>query len=110
MYVGDEARFPQRSRPQPGHGRYVVAFEHGVDGHALAALEEVGEAHRLAVDENDVDLGMRYADRFDRVLYRRCPDEVAGEFALPPVLREEVVQFRIEAHPRFSLLACISVR
>jgi len=55
-----------------------------------------------------------HIQRLDHVLGRRRPRSGAGEFLLPPIRREEIVQFFIEAESggdhTVAPVASISVR
>ena len=68
--VDDEARIPQRRGPEAPDRTDVERFEHGIDGEAIAVAGAVREPDRLTVDDDEIDLGVRDAGRFDDVLHR----------------------------------------
>jgi hypothetical protein len=82
----NETRLPERPGPKPNRRRYVEALEDGIHGHVVAVNEVVVESNRLPVDDNEVHLGVRDADSFDRVFDRRLTRERIGErfFSLFP--------------------------
>ena len=84
-----------RRRPT---GRDVERLEHGIHGEAVAARRAVGEPDRLAVDEDEIDLGVRDAGRLDDVLHRLVAAERPPHRRPARCRREEVVQLGVGAH------------
>src|SRR3954465_10306616 len=68
--VDDEARITQRRRPQPGRGPDVERLEHRVHRDAVAGTRPVRKILRIPVNQDEVDLGMRNAQRLQNVLDR----------------------------------------
>ena len=97
MHVEHEPRAPQRPRPQTRQRRHIEALEHRVDGDPVAVAQAPGKVDRLAVDQHQIDLGVRHADRFDDVLDRRRAVEGVAERALAQLGAQEVVQLLVEA-------------
>ncbi len=98
--VGDEARHAQRLRAHAQQRRDVEAFEHRIDADAIAVAHAIPEAHRDAVGDDQLDLGVRHADRLDRVLHRRRTRASELELAPPPLRRHEIVQLLIKPKTR----------
>jgi hypothetical protein len=97
MHIGNEPRRSQRRRAQAHQRRDVEPLEHRVDRYPLAAAQAVREAYRGAVDEHEIDFGVRHAERLDRVFHRRGSVKAIRERALPPCGGEELVQLLVEA-------------
>ena len=58
----------------------------------------MGEADRLTVDEDEVDLGVRYAGRLDHVLDRLVRPELVRRMVMPLTSGgEEVVELGVGA-------------
>lgn len=95
--VRHEARLAQGTLAQPQQGRHVQRLEAGIHRHPVAVLELPAEVHRLAIDQDQLDLGVRHAERLDHVLGGRRARARHREFLLAPDRREEIVQFFIEA-------------
>jgi hypothetical protein len=68
-----------------------------VDGDTLPSPHLAVEANRAAVDEDDIDLGVRHADRLDSVLRRGRARYRSRETPLAQPRRQVVVQFLVEA-------------
>jgi hypothetical protein len=105
MHIEHEAGFAQRTRTQPGGIAQLETLEHRIHRHALATVQLVREVDRLAIDENQVDLRMRHAQRFDAVLDGRRAVERMGEGLLPAGRRQEVAQLFVEAE--FAVAHCL---
>src|SRR5438874_11579655 len=75
----------------------AAAREPRVYPDALPTFEPVRAADRLAVDEHELDLGVRNAERLDPVLDRRRAVELVRECDLAPLGREEAVELAEEA-------------
>ena len=97
VYVEYESRLTQRLWSQTRDARKVETFEYGIDRDPLAATQSMWEGSRLAIDQDQIDLGMRHSEGFDRILDRGRAIEGIGEAALAETGREEVVQLLIEA-------------
>jgi len=95
--VGDESAVAQRPRAQAQQRRHVEGLEHRVDRHPVVVGEQAVEAYRLAVDQDQLDLGVRHAERLDHVLRRCGPRAARAELVPAPVGREKVVQLLVEA-------------
>jgi hypothetical protein len=100
MGVGDEAGLAQRPRAHAQQRRDVEGFELGVDRNPVAVEQRTAEAHRLAVDEHELDFGVRHAEGFDHVLGGRRARAAAAELAPTPRGGEKVVQLGVEAERR----------
>jgi hypothetical protein len=57
----------------------------------------MGERDRRAVDDDEVDLGVRDAERLDGVLHRRRLGESVRDVRLATIGGEEVVQLAVAA-------------
>src|SRR5207248_8542152 len=77
----------------------VERFEYGVDADAVAVEHPVGKIHRTAIDEDQLHLGMRHAERFDRILDGGRAGASRLELALVVLGGEEVVELLVEAKP-----------
>jgi hypothetical protein len=97
MDVEDEAKIAERPRTKADEGRHVQGLEDRIDPDAVAVREAVIEADRPAVDEDQLDLGVRHAASLDLILDRRRVDEAPDDLPLPLSGRQEVVQLGIEA-------------
>ena len=95
--VENETRIAQRARPQVLQRGDIQKFEHRVHGDALAAAQHALEAHRYAVDQDQVDFGVRHAQGFDRVLDRARSGDAVAECNPAPLGRQKIVQFFVEA-------------
>ena len=71
MHVGDEARPSQRLGSQSMQRPNIESFEHRIDRNTLAASQAMRETYGLAVDENEVYLGVRHPKRLDDMLDSR---------------------------------------
>ena len=100
MRVGDEAHLAQRLSPHPQQRPDVEALELRVDADSIRVAHQIGEVHRLAIDQDQLDLGMRNAQRLDRVLDRGGACAAVLDVALAQCRRKEIVQLLVEAEPR----------
>jgi hypothetical protein len=66
------------------------------------------EVDGLAVDQHEIDFGVRHAQRLDGILDRRCAVERVAERPLASIKRQEVVQLLVEAELRLRHLAIAS--
>ena len=64
------------------------------------------EADRDTIDEDDVDLNVRYAEGFDRVLNRWSNVEREDETPLPTRFGQEIVQLGVEPERCLALCHC----
>ena len=87
--------------------RDVEPLELRIDRDPLAALQASIEANRAAVDEDEIDLGVRHAERFDRVLDRGRSRDLTRDRALPLIGRQVVVELFVE--PEFTRRGFIRV-
>ena len=100
MGVGHEARVAQRLFAHAQQRRDVERLELGVNGHAVALAQERAEADRRAIEQDQLDLGVRNAERLDHVLGGGGAGAGHGELAPPPLGGEEIVQLLVEAESR----------
>src|SRR5438128_963639 len=99
MRSRDEARHAKRLRSNAQQRLDVERFEYGVDADAVAVEHPVGKIHRTAIDEDQLHLGMRHAERFDRILDGGRASALGIELALVVLGGEEVVELLVEAKP-----------
>src|SRR5450756_1044787 len=85
MHVDDEARPAQRLWSQPMQWPDVESLEHRIHSHPLSSVQAMCETYRLSVDEDEVDLRVRHAERFDDVLDRWRAIKCVSEAAFAPV-------------------------
>ncbi len=101
MHVRNEFRIAERLGTKPSDTRNVQPLEHRVDGHALATGEAMLETDGLPVHEDDVDLGMRHAERFDKVLDRTRSAQAVVEATFPPMAGKKIIELLVE--PKLDL-------
>lgn len=89
MHVEHERRVAQRSGTQFRDSGQIEALEHRVHRDAFAAAQKVGEIDRHFVDEDQIHLGVRDAQRLDPVLHRRGAVELVLESVLAPYRRQK---------------------
>src|SRR6266700_1692321 len=99
MRVREEARHAKRRRSHAQQRLDVERFEYGVDADAVAVEHPVREIHRAAVYEDQIHLGMRHAERFDRILDGGRAGASGLELALVVLGGDEVVELLVEAKP-----------
>ncbi|MCY1304494.1 hypothetical protein D9M70_542520 [compost metagenome] len=75
----------------------VQRFQPRIDGQAVAIEDHPFEADRFAVEQHQLDLGMRHPERLDHVLHRGGRRAGAGKHLPTPRGREEVVELLVEA-------------
>ena len=83
MSVGNELRPAQRSLADTQQGRDMEGFELRIDRDSILVAQPALKADRLAIDQDQLDLGMRHAKRFDHVLGGRglgAPSRPAGRW------------------------------
>ena len=96
VYVEHEARLAQRRGAQARDIGKVKAFEHGIHRDTFTIAQLVAETNRCAIHQDQVDLGVRHTQGFDRILDRGRSIESIGKAPLAQVGRDEVVQFLVE--------------
>src|SRR5439155_24041450 len=92
LRIGDESRAPQRFDSDLQHPRDVERLEHWIHADAVTLLHDIGEVDGLAIREDQLDLGMWYAERLDRMLHRRATGAHASEVAFSSSTRKKVVE------------------
>lgn len=97
VHVGNEFWLAERLRPKPRHARHVQPFEHRIDGNALSSAQAVLEPDGLPVHEDDIDLGMRNPERFDKVFDRTRFTQAVTEASLPPIAGEKIIELLVES-------------
>ncbi len=100
MRVGGKPRTPQRPGADPGHGRDIERLENGVHAHPVAVPDDPVKPAGVPVDENEVNLGVRHAQRLDEVLHRLRAGERVTEGSPTLLGRQEVIQLGVEAEMR----------
>ncbi|MNZ96997.1 hypothetical protein D3C78_1162170 [compost metagenome] len=95
--VGDEAQHPQRMSVHLELRIDVQRFQPRIDGQAVAIEDHPFEADRFAVEQHQLDLGVRHPERLDHVLHRGGRRAGAGKHLPTPRGREEVVELLVEA-------------
>ena len=70
MGVEHEARVAKRFRPEAQQRADVDRFKNRVYADAIAVLQHIREIHGSAVDQDEVNLRVRHAQRFNPVLRR----------------------------------------
>src|SRR6476646_7920424 len=95
VHVDDEARITQRHRAQPGRRPDVERLEHRVCGDAVAGRRAVAEILGIAVEEDEVDLGVRNAQRFQNVLDGLVRAERSAQRLTARLGCQEVVEFGV---------------
>ena len=92
MDVQYETRLSKRRRIQPHERRTGRHPAWRVDAHPVTVLQLTGEVHRLVVQHDHGDLGVRNAQRLGEIL-DRCAGGHLGRDGSPTMSRrEEVVQ------------------
>ena len=71
MTIEHESRDPQRLRPDLDDRRDVERLEPRIHTDPVAVTHVVPEVDRVAVDDDEIDLGMGHADALDHVFHRR---------------------------------------
>ncbi|MNF32456.1 hypothetical protein D3C84_132470 [compost metagenome] len=75
----------------------IQRFELGIHRQPVTVEDHPFEAHRFAVEQHQLDLRVRNAERLDHVLDRRPMRALAGERLPPPFGRQKIVELLIEA-------------
>ncbi|MNZ79435.1 hypothetical protein D3C78_980380 [compost metagenome] len=75
----------------------VQRFELGIHRQPVIVEDHPLQAHRLAVEQHQFDLGVRHPERLDHVLDRRPLRALAGEGLPPPFGRQKIVELIKEA-------------
>jgi hypothetical protein len=113
VHVEDEPRAAQRLWPQAQQRADVETLKHGVDRHALAPFQAMGEVHGSAIDQNQVDRRVRHADGLDHVAHRGTSLEGLHETDLAPLGGQKIVQLLVETelcHPQQACMAALRHR
>src|ERR1043165_10097628 len=100
MRVRHEASRAQRLGAHAQDRLDIEGFERRVNADPISVAQAVSESDRASVREDQLDLGVRDAERFDRVLHRCGASEWSLELALATIGSEEVVELLVEAEPR----------
>jgi hypothetical protein len=98
MDIEREAAGAQRPGPDPNNRLDIERFEHGIDADVVPVPDDMGEIHRLAVDQDQIDFGVRHPEPFDHVLDGRAPLEFVNEADLAARERQKVVQLLVKPH------------
>ena len=89
VHIEDETKPSQRARPHPQPRRDVDRLEDRINGDAVSVVDEMGEVHRFAVDEQ----------RFDDVAHGPSDYERPCDLDAAPLRRKKIVQLGVEADP-----------
>ena len=95
--AASRSRRAQGALAYPQQRRDVEGFELWVDADSIAVAHEMREIHRLAVHEDELDLGMRNTDCFDGLLDGRSSRALVAKGVLAPLTREEIVELFVES-------------
>ena len=114
MHVDGEPDRTAHISPDTTYPADVDAPERRIHRHVVTLQQPMGELLGSSVDQDQVDLWMRYAERLDRVLYRgtRCEGVCEPSSAVPDT--QEIVQLCVESKRHldrvhaFSALVAIS--
>src|SRR3989442_1016396 len=97
MIIEHEANISQRAGSEPNKRCDVKSFENRINTDEVAVTDDVREIYRLTFHQNEIDLGMRHAQRFDHVLDRNRVLERIDEFNLSFTGWQEIIQLCIES-------------
>ena len=75
----------------------IQALKYGIDGNPFTTPQPVGEIHRLAVYQDQVNGCMGYAYGLDRIFDRRAAVKRRAKGDLVLLRRQEIIQFLVEA-------------
>ncbi|MNN44656.1 hypothetical protein D3C81_1589550 [compost metagenome] len=95
--IGNETGLAQWLIAHAEQGRDVERLEGGIDGHAVAVLQGAVERHRFAIDQDQLHLGVRHAERLDHVLDRGRAGAGHDDVLVASGVRQEIVQLLVEA-------------
>ncbi len=94
--VRNEPGLAQGCAAHSGNRGDVPGFEHGVHAHAVTLVEAAGEIRRLAVDQDEVDLGVRHSKTLDQGLGRASLRHFDRECPSSLFSGEELVELRVQ--------------
>ena len=98
VHVEYEARFAQGPRPQARQARDVERLEDRVHAYPVAVCHDVGKIHGRAVDEYQINLHVRHAERLDEILHGTPAWKGDLNVALAPLRRKEIVELFVKAY------------
>lgn len=88
--VGREAKAPKRAAGKHRQRPDLEGLEHRIGAYPVALPDPAGKVHRLAVDQDEVDLVQGEPQRLEPLAEGSAGTKRAAEGHLPPVRREEV--------------------
>jgi len=97
MNVEDEPCDTQRARSYLRNGRNVEAFENRIHTDPVGIRDPVREVLGPAIDENEIDLGMRHSELLDKGLHCRSFGEWGADFFLSRFFGEEIIELLVES-------------
>src|SRR4030095_6784478 len=99
MDVECETRWLWRVTAYATKTRDIDAVKRGIHRDVITILHTVCEVCRLSVDHDDIDFGMRDAERLDNVLHRSRTSQCVHEAAVAQLPWQEVIQRTVKAEP-----------
>lgn len=106
MCVEHETYFAFRPRLETCERIRIERTENWINADSVSIPQQVGKSGRLAIREDEIDLGVWYSERFDCVLHRGGNFEVMRKTSPSSWQREQVVQVGIESKMRLLHLLC----
>jgi hypothetical protein len=94
--IGYESRLAKWSWAYLENRRDVHALELRVHADTVAIAHQMGEIHRLSVDEDQLHLRMRDTEGLDGLLDRRTTRAAVVESAFSPLPGQEIVELFVE--------------
>jgi len=91
MIVGDEGDNTQWLLSKPHERCDIEGFEDRIHGDAIAGSESTSKVHRAAVDEQEINLYVRYPQRLDRILDGRRAIEGIRDSPPPAPKRDQII-------------------
>ena len=76
--------------------RKIDRHKQWIHTYSVAICEGIPEPDRLAVDQNQIDLWMRHAQRLNRVLYSWATREIVTEVSEMSILLQEEIQSSVK--------------
>ncbi len=92
MHIEHEPRIAKRLRTQSRQPGDIERLEDRVDADPVAVLNPVGEIHRLAVHQNEIDLDVGHAEGLDAVLDGCDIQEIVLELRETAIQGQKVIQ------------------